>query len=82
MRPDDLVEAAGEYGADTVHTCTHDLLSDYGPDAWGEEEDAAGRRHARTVEGLLEEARALQGDQRLSMTRDVTLTPREMSTCE
>ena len=32
---DDLVEAAGEYGADTVHTCTHDLLSDYGPDAWG-----------------------------------------------
>lgn len=32
---DDLVDAAGEYGADTVHTCTHDLLSDYGPDAWG-----------------------------------------------
>ena len=32
---DDLVEAAGEYGADTVHTCTHDLLSDYGPDAYG-----------------------------------------------
>ena len=32
---DDLVEAAGEFGADTVHTCTHDLLSDYGPDAFG-----------------------------------------------
>lgn len=32
---DDLVEVAGEYGADTVHTCTHDLLSDYGPDAYG-----------------------------------------------
>lgn len=32
---DDLVDAAGEYGADTIHTCTHDLLSDYGPDAYG-----------------------------------------------
>ena len=32
---DDLVEAAGTYGAETVHTVTHDLLSDYGPDAYG-----------------------------------------------
>lgn len=32
---DDLVAAAGEYGADTIHTCTHDLLTDYGPDAYG-----------------------------------------------
>jgi len=31
----DLVAAAGEYGAETVHTCTHDLLGDYGPDAHG-----------------------------------------------
>jgi len=30
-----LAEAAGEYGAKTVHTCTHDVLSDYGPDAYG-----------------------------------------------
>ena len=30
---DDLVEAAGEYGAETVHTCTHEVLRDYGPDA-------------------------------------------------
>lgn len=32
---DDLVEAAGAFGAQTVHTCTHDVLSDYGPDAFG-----------------------------------------------
>jgi len=32
---DALVAAAGEYGADTVHTCTHEVLSDYGPDAHG-----------------------------------------------
>ena len=32
---DDLVTAAGEYGAETVHTVTHDLLTDYGPDAYG-----------------------------------------------
>ena len=31
----DLVAAAGEYGAETVHTCAHDLLVDYGPDAHG-----------------------------------------------
>lgn len=30
-----LVAAAGEYGAETVHTCTHEVLSDYGPDAVG-----------------------------------------------
>ncbi|MEM7141572.1 MAG: electron transfer flavoprotein subunit alpha/FixB family protein [Actinomycetota bacterium] len=32
---DALVEAAGRFGAETVHTCTHDVLSDYGPDAYG-----------------------------------------------
>jgi electron transfer flavoprotein alpha subunit len=32
---DDLVGAAGAFGAQTVHTCTHDVLSDYGPDAFG-----------------------------------------------
>ena len=32
---DALVAAAGDYGADTVHTCTHEVLSDYGPDAHG-----------------------------------------------
>jgi electron transfer flavoprotein alpha subunit len=32
---DSLVAAAGEFGAETVHTCTHDVLSDYGPDAFG-----------------------------------------------
>ena len=32
---DDLVEAAGQYGAETVHTVIHDLLTDYGPDAYG-----------------------------------------------
>lgn len=32
---DAIVAAAGEFGADTVHTCTHDILSDYGPDAFG-----------------------------------------------
>ncbi len=32
---DDLVAAAGQYGAETVHTVTHDLLTDYGPDAYG-----------------------------------------------
>jgi len=33
---DDLVEVAGEYGAGTVHTVTHEILSDFGPEAWGE----------------------------------------------
>ena len=33
---DDLVGGAGEYGAETVHTVTHDVLSDFGPEAWGE----------------------------------------------
>lgn len=32
---DALVAEAGRYGAETVHTCTHDLLTDYGPDAHG-----------------------------------------------
>lgn len=32
---DGIVAAAGEYGARTVHTCVHDVLSDYGPDAFG-----------------------------------------------
>lgn len=32
---DALVAAAGEFGAETVHTCTHDVLADYGPDAHG-----------------------------------------------
>jgi electron transfer flavoprotein alpha subunit len=31
----DLVAAVGEYGTVTVHTCTHEVLSDYGPDAYG-----------------------------------------------
>ena len=32
---DDLVEAAGQYGAETVHTVIHDLLTDYGPTPTG-----------------------------------------------
>ena len=32
---DGLVGEAGRYGAATVHTVTHDLLTDYGPDAHG-----------------------------------------------
>jgi electron transfer flavoprotein alpha subunit len=32
----DLVAAAAEYGVGIVHTCTHDVLVDYGPDAHGE----------------------------------------------
>jgi len=32
---DALIAEAGDYGAETVHTCTHHLLSDYGPDAFG-----------------------------------------------
>lgn len=31
----ELVSMAGEYGADRVHTCTHEVLADYGPDAYG-----------------------------------------------
>lgn len=30
-----LVAAAGEFGAAMVHTCTDDVLTDYGPDAYG-----------------------------------------------
>jgi electron transfer flavoprotein alpha subunit len=32
---DALVATAGRFGAETVHTCTHTVLSDYGPDAVG-----------------------------------------------
>ena len=32
---DAIVAEAGEFGAAAVHTCTHDVLSDYGPDAYG-----------------------------------------------
>lgn len=32
---DDLVEAAGEYGAETVHTATRAALTDYSPSAYG-----------------------------------------------
>ncbi len=31
----DLVAAAAEHGAATVHTCVHEILVDYGPDAHG-----------------------------------------------
>lgn len=33
---DDLLEPAGEMGAETIHHVTHELLTDYGPDAWAE----------------------------------------------
>ncbi|MEM7339615.1 MAG: electron transfer flavoprotein subunit alpha/FixB family protein [Actinomycetota bacterium] len=33
---DDVVDEAGRFGADTVHVVSHDLLTDYGPDAWAE----------------------------------------------
>ena len=32
---DGIVAVPGEYGAETVHTCVHDVVSDYGPDAFG-----------------------------------------------
>ncbi len=32
---DDIVEAAGQFGAETVHVATDDALLDYGPDAYG-----------------------------------------------
>ena len=31
-----LVATAGAYGAETIHTVTHAVLADYGPEAWGE----------------------------------------------
>ncbi len=31
-----LADGLGQYGADVVHVASHDLLSDYGPDAWAE----------------------------------------------
>lgn len=36
---DDLVGEAGAHGASTVHLVTHELLSDYGSDAWAESLD-------------------------------------------
>ncbi len=33
---DELVEAVGAYGPDVLHLVEHDLLTDYGPDAWAE----------------------------------------------
>lgn len=33
---DDLVETLAAYGAETVHQSHHELLSDYGPELWGE----------------------------------------------
>ena len=32
---EELVDEAGRYGAEVVHTCVHDVLGDYGPDAYG-----------------------------------------------
>ena len=33
---DGLVDEAAEYGAEVIHLVGHDLLTDYGPDAWSE----------------------------------------------
>ncbi len=33
---EDLVDEAAAFGAETVHVIGHDLLTDYGPDAWAE----------------------------------------------
>jgi electron transfer flavoprotein alpha subunit len=33
---DDIVAEAGRFGAERVHLVTHELLVDYGPDAWAE----------------------------------------------
>lgn len=33
---DELIEPAGEMGAEVVHRVAHELLTDYGPDAWAE----------------------------------------------
>lgn len=33
---DDLVSEAGDFGAVAVHTVVHDVLSDFGPEAWGD----------------------------------------------
>ncbi len=32
---EELVDEVGRYGAEVVHTCVHDVLGDYGPDAYG-----------------------------------------------
>lgn len=42
----DPVTEAGAYGAAVVHTVTHPILSDYGPEAWGEVTAAMARRLA------------------------------------
>ena len=31
-----LTDQAAEYGAETIHVVSHDILTDYGPDAWAE----------------------------------------------
>ncbi len=33
---DDAIASLGEYGATTVHVAEHDLLSDFGPETWGQ----------------------------------------------
>ena len=33
---EELTHAAGTFGAETVHVARHELLADYGPEAWGE----------------------------------------------
>ncbi len=33
---DDVTDAAEEHGAETIHVVSHDILTDYGPDAWAE----------------------------------------------
>ena len=48
--PDEtLVTEAGVYGAAAVHTVVHDVLSDFGPEAWGEVIAAMVRRLAPTA---------------------------------
>ena len=43
---DGLVEQLGVYGAAIVHQVHHDLLTDYGPEAWGEVGRPSGARAA------------------------------------
>ena len=33
---DDLTDEVEAYGAETIHVVSHDILTDYGPDAWAE----------------------------------------------
>lgn len=47
---DALAPEAGRFGATTVHQAHHDLLADYGPEAWGDTvADAAGSLGAAVV---------------------------------